>query len=72
MVGGGMSVMAISWAWKQQVRTTIKFVLVALANFANDHGESCFPGQLNVSRDDRNEGEGNQVRALRSREGGAY
>jgi hypothetical protein len=44
-----MSVVAITWAWKQQVRTTIKFVLVALANFANDHGESCFPGQLTLA-----------------------
>jgi hypothetical protein len=44
-----MSVLAITWAWKQQVRTTIKFVLVALANFANDQGESCFPGQLTLA-----------------------
>ena len=32
-----MSVVAITWAWKQQVRTTIKFVLLALADFADDH-----------------------------------
>jgi hypothetical protein len=48
-VGGRMSVVAITWAWKQQVRSTIKFVLVALANFANDYGESCFPAQLTLA-----------------------
>ena len=44
-----MSLVAITWAWKQQVRTTIRFVLLALADFADDHGESCYPGQLTLA-----------------------
>jgi hypothetical protein len=45
-----MSVEAIDWAWEQQVRSTMKLVLVALANFANRHGKSCFPGQDTLAR----------------------
>lgn len=45
-----MSVVAINWAWKQRVRATMKLALVALADFADSHGQSCYPGQAELSR----------------------
>lgn len=37
-----MSIEAINWAFKQEVKPTQKLVLIALANFADDH-EICWP-----------------------------
>lgn len=39
-----MSFTALHWAWNTQLATTEKFVLVALADMADDE-HSCFPGQ---------------------------
>lgn len=39
-----VSVKAIAWAFEQDLPTTLKFVLVALADHANDEG-MCWPGQ---------------------------
>jgi hypothetical protein len=44
-----MSIAAISWAWEQKIRSTMKFVLVALADFADSRGESCYPGQDTIA-----------------------
>lgn len=43
-----MSVKASAWAWEQQVPSTVKFVLVALADNADDDGV-CWPGQKFVA-----------------------
>jgi hypothetical protein len=43
-----VSVKAIAWAWEQQVPSTVKFVLVALADNADDDGV-CWPGQKFVA-----------------------
>jgi Helix-turn-helix domain len=45
-----MSIEALYWAWDQELRTTIKIVLVALANFADENGEHCFPSQARLAR----------------------
>lgn len=44
-----MSVQAIGWALSQDIPTASKFVLVALANYANDKGE-CWPSQETIAR----------------------
>lgn len=38
-----MSVSAMSWAWKQELDPTTKFVLLALADHANDIDFTCWP-----------------------------
>lgn len=46
-----MSYQALSWAFKQDISpSTAKFVLVALANYADDDGY-CFPGQKRLAED---------------------
>jgi len=45
-----VSVAASSWAWEQQLNPTTKFVLVALADFADAQGENCYPGQDTLAR----------------------
>lgn len=44
-----MSITLMSWAFKLQIPTTHKFVLLALSDRANDEGESCYPGQKEIS-----------------------
>jgi len=43
-----MSVKATSWAWDRDLPTTEKFVLVALADYA-DENNSCFPGHKTLA-----------------------
>lgn len=43
-----MSVRASAWAWEQKIPSTAKFVLVALADNADDDGV-CWPGQKFVA-----------------------
>ncbi len=38
-----MSVKALTWAFEQDLKPTPKIILLALADYANDHGE-CWPG----------------------------
>lgn len=46
-----MSLQALSWAFAQQsLKSPQKFVLVTLANYADENG-SCFPGQARISLD---------------------
>lgn len=35
-----MSIKAIAWAWQQQSKSSHKFVLMAIADSANDFGEA--------------------------------
>ena len=35
-----MSIKAISWAWQQEAKSSHKFVLLAIADSANDFGEA--------------------------------
>lgn len=44
-----MSYRALNWAWEANLPTSQKFVLVALADMA-DENESCFPGQERLAR----------------------
>lgn len=44
-----MSYRALNWAWEADLPTSQKFVLVALADMADEH-ESCFPGQERLAR----------------------
>lgn len=44
-----MSYRALNWAWEADLPTSQKFVLVALADMADEH-ESCFPGQERLGR----------------------
>ncbi|MFL6285729.1 MAG: helix-turn-helix domain-containing protein [Pyrinomonadaceae bacterium] len=45
-----MSVFAAAWAYKQRIKVSgAKFVLVALANFADSNGY-CFPGQHTIAK----------------------
>lgn len=44
-----MSVQHMSWAFKQELESGPKFVLVAIANFADGSG-LCFPGQERLAR----------------------
>ena len=44
-----MSVKAVEWAFRQELPHIRKFVLVALAEFA-DAGGGCFPSQATVAR----------------------
>lgn len=44
-----MSYKALNWAWEAELPTSQKFVLVALADMADEH-ESCFPGQERLAR----------------------
>lgn len=44
-----MSYRALNWAWEADLPTSQKFVLVALADMA-DEQESCFPGQERLGR----------------------
>jgi len=44
-----MSYRALNWAWEAELPTAQKFVLVALADMADEH-ESCFPGQERLAR----------------------
>lgn len=44
-----MSYRALNWAWEAKLPTSQKFVLVALADMADEH-ESCFPGQERLGR----------------------
>lgn len=43
-----MSNEAINWAFRQKVPSTEKFVLVVLADYADEEG-SCFPGQKRIA-----------------------
>lgn len=46
-----MSIQAVSWAFGQEIaRSSVKFVLVALANYADQKG-FCYPSQKRLSRD---------------------
>lgn len=44
-----MSYKALNWAWEADLPTSQKFVLVALADMA-DENESCYPGQERLGR----------------------
>jgi len=44
-----MSIVATNWAWGQQLTPTVKFVLLALADSADDHGV-CWPSVQTVAR----------------------
>lgn len=44
-----MSYKALNWAWEADLPTSQKFVLVALADMADEH-ESCYPGQERLAR----------------------
>jgi DNA-binding transcriptional MocR family regulator len=48
-----MSVQAMTWAFAQELPPAPKFVLVALANYANADASCCrcFPGQKTLARD---------------------
>jgi len=43
-----MSVHAINWAFAQDLPTSAKFVLVALADYSNEYGQ-CWPGQASLA-----------------------
>lgn len=43
-----MSNEAINWAFRQDLKTTPKFVLVALADYADEH-HSCFPARRKIA-----------------------
>ena len=46
-----MSVEALNWAFKLPLKKpTQKAVLIALANYANEHGGSCFPSVATIMR----------------------
>jgi pyocin large subunit-like protein len=44
-----MSHSATNWAWQQDIPSSQKFVLVALADMA-DSQESCYPGQERIAQ----------------------
>lgn len=44
-----MSLLAIQWAWQQHASAGAKFVLLALADYADQYG-SCFPSQRKLAQ----------------------
>lgn len=44
-----MSIAAIAWAWRQDIHSTAKFVLVALADHADDETFKCWPSLTHIS-----------------------
>lgn len=44
-----MSFTAIRWAWEQDIVAGAKYVLLALADYADEHGV-CFPSQKTLAR----------------------
>lgn len=45
-----MSVIAIAWAWKQQIDPTDKFILIALSDHANDEDYTCWPSLSHLQK----------------------
>lgn len=45
-----VSVIAIGWAWKQQIEPTDKFILLALSDHANDEDYTCWPSLSHLQR----------------------
>lgn len=44
-----MSLTAIRWAWDQDIAASVKYVLLALADYADEEGV-CFPSQKTLAR----------------------
>src|SRR5688572_12271685 len=45
-----MSIAVLTWAWKQDLPPTDKYLLLAFADHANDEDSTCYPSLTHLSR----------------------
>ena len=45
-----MSIAAIAWSWKQDLRPTEKFILIAISDHANDEDFTCWPSLTHLEK----------------------
>lgn len=49
-MGGHLSIAAIAWSWKQDLRPTEKFILIAISDHANDEDFTCWPSLTHLEK----------------------